>query len=65
MSRVANAWSYADADLEHDVGAYDRRARRRSDVRQYPRFADRRNWNTDPHPRDRRADSHRATQPSR
>ncbi len=50
MSRVANARSYADADLEHDGGADHRRARRRSDERQYPRFADRRTWNTDPHP---------------
>jgi hypothetical protein len=50
VSRVANARSYADADLEHDGGADHRRARRRSDERQYPRFADRRNWNTDPHP---------------
>jgi len=50
VSRVAKARSYADADLEHDGRADDRRARRRSDERQYPRFADRRNWNTDPHP---------------
>ncbi|HET9566506.1 MAG TPA: hypothetical protein VFP27_18835, partial [Mycobacterium sp.] len=54
LSAAARASSYADADLEHDGGADDRRARRRSDERQYPRFADRRNWNTDPHPRDRR-----------
>jgi hypothetical protein len=50
LSAAARARSYADADLEHDGGADDRRARRRSDEPQYPRFADRRNWNTDPHP---------------
>jgi hypothetical protein len=63
LSAAARARSYADADLEHDGGADDRRARRRSDERQYPRFADRRNWNTDPTPRDRRADSHRHRAP--
>ena len=50
LSAAARARSYADADLEHDGGADDRRARRRSDEPQYPRFAERRNWNTDPHP---------------